>query len=86
MIRLRRLRCSFCRKNQAEVSKLVAGPRVYICDECVAIATRMMENGPHDNHPPAKVGNSAWRKLTGIVRHLLHRGDAQRVSYASASR
>jgi ClpX C4-type zinc finger protein len=29
------LRCSFCRKMQNEVRSLVAGPRVYICDECV---------------------------------------------------
>ncbi|MGA2957669.1 MAG: ATP-dependent Clp protease ATP-binding subunit ClpX [Thermodesulfobacteriota bacterium] len=29
--------CSFCRKSQAEVKKLVAGPGVYICDECVAL-------------------------------------------------
>jgi len=42
MIKLRRLRCSFCRKNDSEVLKLVAGPRVYICNECVAIASRMM--------------------------------------------
>lgn len=30
-------RCSFCNKSQREVHKLVAGPSVYICDECVAI-------------------------------------------------
>ncbi len=29
------LRCSFCGKNQDEVKKLIAGPTVYICDECV---------------------------------------------------
>jgi ATP-dependent Clp protease ATP-binding subunit ClpX len=29
--------CSFCGKSQAEVKKLVAGPAVYICDECVAL-------------------------------------------------
>jgi ClpX C4-type zinc finger len=31
------LRCSFCNKSQRDVKKLIAGPRVYICDECVAI-------------------------------------------------
>jgi ClpX C4-type zinc finger len=30
--------CSFCEKNQTEVEKLIAGPGVYICDECVAVA------------------------------------------------
>ena len=29
------LACSFCKKWQYEVSKLIAGPDVYVCDECV---------------------------------------------------
>ena len=29
------LRCSFCGKPQDQVRKLIAGPSVYICDECV---------------------------------------------------
>jgi len=31
------LQCSFCGKSQAEVKKLIAGPTVYICDECIAL-------------------------------------------------
>jgi ATP-dependent Clp protease ATP-binding subunit ClpX len=31
------IRCSFCNKNQRDVRKLIAGPTVYICDECVDI-------------------------------------------------
>ena len=31
------LNCSFCGKNQHEVKKLIAGPSVYICDECVEL-------------------------------------------------
>ncbi|MFQ5742030.1 MAG: ATP-dependent Clp protease ATP-binding subunit ClpX [Acidobacteriota bacterium] len=33
------LRCSFCSKSQNEVRKLIAGPNVYICDECIEICT-----------------------------------------------
>ncbi len=33
----RNLSCSFCRKSQREVRKLIAGPSVYICDECVEL-------------------------------------------------
>jgi ATP-dependent Clp protease ATP-binding subunit ClpX len=33
------LRCSFCGKTQKEVKKLIAGPGVYICDECVELCT-----------------------------------------------
>jgi ATP-dependent Clp protease ATP-binding subunit ClpX len=31
------LQCSFCGKSQKEVKKLIAGPTVYICDECIAL-------------------------------------------------
>lgn len=34
--------CSFCGKNQHEVRKLVAGPAVYICDECIEICNDIM--------------------------------------------
>jgi hypothetical protein len=36
--RPRELHCSFCRKSQTEVEKLVAGPGVYICDRCIDLA------------------------------------------------
>ena len=29
------MRCSFCNKHDSEVRKLIAGPKVFICDECV---------------------------------------------------
>ena len=37
------LRCSFCGKNQNEIKKLIAGPGVYICDECIALCTDIIE-------------------------------------------
>ncbi len=41
------LRCSFCGKAQRQVSKLIAGPGVYICDECVVLClTIIQEEGP----------------------------------------
>lgn len=36
------LRCSFCGKSQNEVKKLVAGPTVYICDECISLCTSII--------------------------------------------
>ncbi len=39
----RELHCSFCGKSQREVKKLVAGPGVYICDECISIAYKILE-------------------------------------------
>lgn len=86
MIKFRRLRCSFCRKNETEVSKLVAGPRVYICDACVTVASRLMEGDPHDDNPAAKVEPTAWRKLSARARQLLPGGDVRRVNSLTVSR
>jgi len=38
------LRCSFCSKSQNEVKKLIAGPSVYICDECVDICNEIISD------------------------------------------
>ena len=37
------LRCSFCGKTQDEVKKIIAGPTVYICDECIELCNDIME-------------------------------------------
>jgi ATP-dependent Clp protease ATP-binding subunit ClpX len=47
-----RLKCSFCGKSQDQVKKLIAGPGVYICDECVDLCNEILdeelfEGGPH---------------------------------------
>lgn len=36
------LRCSFCNKNQNNVRKVIAGPAVFICDECVQVCVDIM--------------------------------------------
>ena len=38
-----RLKCSFCGKTQEQVRKLVAGPGVYICDECIELCNEIIE-------------------------------------------
>ena len=37
------LKCSFCGKSQKQVRKLIAGPGVYICDECVELCNEIIE-------------------------------------------
>src|SRR5438093_680596 len=37
------VQCSFCGKNQDEVRKLIAGPYVYICDECIDLCNEILE-------------------------------------------
>ena len=38
-----RLKCSFCGKSQDQVKKLIAGPGVYICDECVELCNEILD-------------------------------------------
>jgi ATP-dependent Clp protease ATP-binding subunit ClpX len=49
--------CSFCGKNQKEVTKLIAGPAVYICDECIQLCSEIIEE--------------ETKKDTGDVQNLL---------------
>ena len=37
------LYCGFCGKNQDEVRKLIAGPSVFICDECVVLCMEIVD-------------------------------------------
>src|SRR6267378_4028299 len=41
--RRRHTRCSFCGKDQSQVRKLVAGPGVYICDQCIDLCQEVLE-------------------------------------------
>ena len=67
--------CSFCRKAQAEVKRLIAGPeRVFICDECVALCEQIIsEDGPQApkeaSGPKANGLNPRWitQQLDGYV-------------------
>lgn len=40
----KQLRCSFCAKTQEQVRRLVAGPNVYICDECITLCSEIVED------------------------------------------
>ena len=68
-----KLRCSFCGKTQDEVRKLVAGPKVYICDECIDLCNDIIaeecdrESGGTRNAPPAVALVPYWVAAGGIV-------------------
>ena len=44
-----RLKCSFCGKSQDQVKKLIAGPEVYICDECVELCNQILDEEFFEN-------------------------------------
>ncbi len=47
------LKCSFCGKSQEQVRKLIAGPGVYICDECVELCNEILDEELIDSSSPA---------------------------------
>jgi hypothetical protein len=60
-MRTRALACSFCGSTAAEVTRLIAGPRVFICDGCVARCNAILAE-----HPP---GESARPTPSAPGRH-----------------
>lgn len=48
-----KLKCSFCGKGHDEVRKLIAGPTVYICDECVELCNEIIAEELYMDNPPA---------------------------------
>ena len=46
--------CSFCGKNQHEVKKLIAGPTVFVCDECVELCMDIIKEDTKNNKSKLK--------------------------------
>jgi len=64
--------CSFCGKSQREVRKLIAGPTVYICDECIKLCHNIISE--HTADPPVSQSVRSFaetaQKLAGDLRFL----------------
>jgi ClpX C4-type zinc finger protein len=55
--------CSFCQKPAAEVDKLIAGPGLYICNECVHKCVEILEQPPPaEDEGPARL--PSWQHMT----------------------
>jgi len=92
------LRCSFCNKSQREVKKLIAGPTVFICDECVDICLdiiaedRLHEQQQETNLPKPKeikgllddyvIGQETAKKKLAVAVYNHYR----RIEFAERSR
>ena len=49
----RNVRCSFCGKTQEQVEKLIAGPGVYICDECIELCMGIIDENADRSYKPS---------------------------------
>ncbi|NLZ82439.1 MAG: ATP-dependent Clp protease ATP-binding subunit ClpX, partial [Clostridiales bacterium] len=71
----KQVRCSFCNKTQDQVRKLIAGPGVYICDECIEICSEIIEE-EFDGEPLSE-GNINLLKPAEIKSYLDQHGIGQ---------
>ena len=63
------LRCSFCGKSQDEVKKLIAGPTVYICDECVELCNDIIaEEYEREEAAAGNPDSPSLQKIKAISR------------------
>ncbi|MEE9567109.1 MAG: ATP-dependent Clp protease ATP-binding subunit ClpX [Desulfobacteria bacterium] len=62
------LRCSFCGKSQDEVKKLIAGPAVYICDECIELCIEIIEE---EYEKEARTQKEGEFPTPGIIKAFL---------------
>ena len=53
--------CSFCGKSQEEVGKLIAGPNVYICDECIALCNEIMTESSDEEGTEIEFGQQVLK-------------------------
>jgi len=62
--------CSFCGKSQSEVRKLIAGPGVYICDECITVCKHILDKELRDDQPSHPRGDSKLPTPAAIKKEL----------------
>jgi ATP-dependent Clp protease ATP-binding subunit ClpX len=59
--------CSFCGKSQEEVKKLIAGPSVYICDECIELCNEIIEEEYQREEASTRVSIPTPREIKAII-------------------
>ena len=85
------MRCSFCGKGKEHVRKLVAGPGVYICDQCIGLCNQVLaeEGVSHPvMYPPKPSGDDADTLMTHLrtAGVQMHQVDAHLRSTVAALR
>jgi ATP-dependent Clp protease ATP-binding subunit ClpX len=76
------LYCSFCGKSQHEVRKLIAGPSVFICDECIDLCNDIIRDEAQTEPVPgaAKSGLPTPQEISGILdQYVIGQENAKRI-------
>lgn len=58
------IKCSFCGKTQNAVERIIAGPGVYICDECIKVCNNILEDDNYENNEVAYTINNEDKLLS----------------------
>jgi ATP-dependent Clp protease ATP-binding subunit ClpX len=85
-----RLKCSFCGKSQDQVKKLIAGPGVYICDECVDLCNEILDEELFEGGPrPAPSSDTVVPQLVHVPKpneiksfldqHIIGQNEAKKI-------
>lgn len=77
----KQIRCSFCNKTQDQVRKLIAGPGVYICDECIEICSEIIEE-EFDSDPAANTDINLLKPVeikSFLDQHVIGQEEAKKV-------
>ncbi len=77
----KQLRCSFCNKTQDQVRKLIAGPGVYICDECIDICSEIIEE-EFDGEPVVNADINLLKPVeikNFLDQHVIGQDEAKKV-------
>ncbi len=80
--RRRHTRCSFCNKGQEQVRKLIAGPGVYICDQCIELCQEVLEEenkGPAARRPRTNAVPSPQAIWDSLNQYVVGQDQAKKV-------
>ena len=70
------IHCSFCGKCRSEVRKLISGPNVYVCDECVTLCNEIIEQ---DETPPHRQYPKPLEIIEQLDKYVIGQDRAKRV-------
>lgn len=73
-----KLFCSFCGKNQKEVKKLIAGPAVYICDECIQLCSEIIEEEDSKSYESPKRIMTPKEIKTALDEYVIEQDHAKK--------